>query len=72
MMNVQALLTNGLLRMVELANQLEETFTAEYMNLSHLFPMTHSHSIQGMKGTPRLHQAFTYGSRTQRAFSEEL
>jgi hypothetical protein len=29
MTNVQALLTNGLLRMVELADRPEETFTAE-------------------------------------------
>ena len=35
MTNIQALLTNGMLRMGELAEQPEESFTAEWVPLFH-------------------------------------
>jgi hypothetical protein len=36
--NVQTLLTNGLLRMGELADQSDESFTAEYMIIWDIMP----------------------------------
>jgi hypothetical protein len=73
MTNVQVLLTNGILRMGELADQPQEAFTAQYVGPvcccgSAMLTAT----IQGKEGAWRVHQIASDDSRTRSPSDEEL
>jgi hypothetical protein len=71
MTKVQALITNGLLRMVELAETPDEVLTAEYViSIWSLRPDLDSF-YQGTKRTSRFYKTSTNGSGFTRAFDEQ-
>jgi hypothetical protein len=63
MTNIHVLLTNGILRMGELADQPEEAFTAEYDFIYGRIPVLTT-TPQGTERTSRLHKIASNGTWT--------
>ena len=73
MTNVQVLLTNGILRMGELADQPQEAFTAQYVILVCCCgPAMLMTTTQGKEGTHSIHQIAPHGSRTRSPPDEQF